>query len=134
MPFILRRMGFYVVADRVALTVNFFLQRAAPGDAVEAIMSKFPSFQPAAYRALEPLLGVGHTGPLWHQYVSCLDDVVLLTGNPAVSKMSARRKFSGLFNCRRCRCRFAQVTDSPSRLRGWDKQKSLTAIREKGAR
>jgi peptide/nickel transport system permease protein len=75
MPFILRRLGFYVVAAWVALTVNFFLPRAVPGNAVEAIMSKFPSLQPAAYRALEALLGVGHAGSLWHQYVSYLDDV-----------------------------------------------------------
>ena len=78
MPFILRRLGFYVVAAWVALTVNFFLPRAVPGNAVEAIMSKFPSLQPAAYRALEALLGVGHAGSLWHQYVSYLDDVLHL--------------------------------------------------------
>ena len=31
MPFILRRLGFYVVAAWVALTVNFFLPRADAG-------------------------------------------------------------------------------------------------------
>jgi peptide/nickel transport system permease protein len=78
MPFILRRLAFYVVAAWVALTVNFFLPRAVPGNAVESIMSKFPSLQPAAYHALEAMLGVGHAGSLWHQYVSYLDDVVHL--------------------------------------------------------
>jgi len=78
MPFILRRLGFYVVAAWVALTVNFFLPRAVPGNAVESIMSKFPSLQPSAYRALEAMLGVGHAGSLWHQYVSYLDDVLHL--------------------------------------------------------
>jgi len=78
MPFILRRLGFYVVAAWVALTVNFFLPRAVPGNAVEAIMSKFPSLQPSAYHALEAMLGVGHAGSIWHQYVSYLDDVLHL--------------------------------------------------------
>jgi peptide/nickel transport system permease protein len=76
MPFILRRLGFYVVAAWVALTVNFFLPRWVPGNAVEAIMSKFPSLQPSAYRALEAMLGVGHPGSIWHQYVSYFDDIV----------------------------------------------------------
>ncbi len=78
MAFILRRLAFYVVAAWVALTVNFFIPRAMPGNAVEAIMSKFPNLQPSAYRALEALLGVGHPGSLWHQYVAYLDDVVHL--------------------------------------------------------
>jgi peptide/nickel transport system permease protein len=75
MPFILRRLGFYVVAAWVALTVNFFLPRWVPGNAVEAIMSKFPSLQPSAYRALEAMLGIGHPGSIWHQYVSYFDDI-----------------------------------------------------------
>jgi peptide/nickel transport system permease protein len=78
MPFILRRLGFYVVAAWVALTVNFFLPRAVPGNAVESIMSKFPSLQPAAYRALSAMLGVGHAGSTWHQYGSYLVDVLHL--------------------------------------------------------
>jgi peptide/nickel transport system permease protein len=76
--FILRRLGFYVVAAWVALTLNFFIPRAVPGNAVEAIMAKFPNLQPAAYRALQAMLGIGHPGSLWHQYVTYLDDVVHL--------------------------------------------------------
>jgi len=75
MPFILRRLAFYVVAAWVALTLNFFIPRAMPGNAVQAIMSKFPNLQPSAYKALEAMLGVGHPGSLWNQYLSYLDDV-----------------------------------------------------------
>jgi peptide/nickel transport system permease protein len=75
MPFILRRLGFYLVAAWVALTLNFFIPRLMPGNAVQAIMSKFPNLQPAAYRALEAMLGVGHPGSLWHQYLAYLGDV-----------------------------------------------------------
>lgn len=46
MAFILRRLAFYVVAAWVALTVNFFIPRAVPGNAVEAIMAKFPNLTP----------------------------------------------------------------------------------------
>jgi peptide/nickel transport system permease protein len=73
--FILRRLAFYLVAAWVALTLNFFIPRAMPGNAVEAIMSKFPNLQPSAYHALEAMLGVGHPGSLWSQYWTYLDDV-----------------------------------------------------------
>jgi len=78
MPFILRRLAFYIVAAWVALTVNFFIPRAMPGNAVQAIMAKFPNLQPAAYRAIQAMLGVGHAGSIWHQYGNYLDDVVHL--------------------------------------------------------
>jgi peptide/nickel transport system permease protein len=76
MPFILRRLVFYVVAAWVALTLNFFIPRAMPGNAVEAVMGRFPGqLQPAAYKALEALLGVGHAGSIWHQYWTYIVDV-----------------------------------------------------------
>jgi len=75
MSFLLRRIGFYLVAAWVALTANFFIPRAIPGNAVQAIMAKFPNLQPSAYHALEAMLGVGHPGSLWHQYVTYLYDV-----------------------------------------------------------
>ncbi len=89
MPFILRRLGFYLVAAWVALTVNFFLPRAMPGNAVEAIMSKFPNLTPATYHALQAMLGVGNPGSLWHQYVSYLNDVVHFNFGTSVSNYPA---------------------------------------------
>jgi len=86
MPFILRRLGFYVVAAWVALTANFFLPRAMPGNAVQAIMAKFPTLQPSAYKALQALLGVGHAGSLWHQYVAYLGDVLTFNFGTDVSQ------------------------------------------------
>lgn len=75
MLFILRRLVFYAVTAWVALTINFFIPRLMPGNAVESIMSKFPNLQPSAYQALEAMLGVGHPGSIWHQYTSYLVDV-----------------------------------------------------------
>jgi peptide/nickel transport system permease protein len=75
MPFIVRRVIFYIVAAWVALTINFFIPRAMPGNAVESIMAKFPNLQPSAYKALQAMLGVGHPGSLWDQYVAYLGNV-----------------------------------------------------------
>jgi peptide/nickel transport system permease protein len=75
MPFILRRLAFYAVAAWVALTLNFFIPRAMPGNAVQGIMAKFPDLQPSAYKALEAMLGVGHPGSLLNQYGNYLVDV-----------------------------------------------------------
>jgi peptide/nickel transport system permease protein len=89
MSFVLRRVIFYLVAAWVALTVNFFIPRAMPGNAVQSIMSRFPNLQPAAYKALEALLGVGHPGSLLSQYGSYLSDVVHLNFGTDVSQYPA---------------------------------------------
>src|SRR5579863_4797261 len=75
MPFIVRRLVFYVVAAWVALTINFAIPRLVPGNAVESIMSKFTDLQPSAYRAIQAMLGVGNAGSIWHQYWAYLVDV-----------------------------------------------------------
>jgi peptide/nickel transport system permease protein len=90
MSYILRRLGFYAVAAWVALTLNFLIPRAMPGNAVDAIMAKFPDLQPSAYRALEAMLGVGHPGSLWHQYVSYLGDVFRLNFGTDVLEFPAQ--------------------------------------------
>jgi peptide/nickel transport system permease protein len=89
MPFIVRRVVFYAVAAWVAITINFFIPRAMPGNAVQAIMSKFPNLQPSAYRALQAMLGVGHPGSLWNQYLTYLDDVFHLNFGTDVSQYPA---------------------------------------------
>jgi peptide/nickel transport system permease protein len=89
MPFVIRRLVFYLVAAWVALTINFFIPRAMPGNAVESIMSKFPNLQPAAYHALEAMLGVGHPGSIWNQYVSYLDDIFHFNFGTDVSQYPA---------------------------------------------
>src|SRR6185437_8301771 len=76
MPFILRRLAFYVVAAWVAITLNFFIPRAVPGDPVAIILSKFPGLSPQAYKALGQMIGGTLTkGSLWSQYVTYLNDV-----------------------------------------------------------
>jgi peptide/nickel transport system permease protein len=90
MPFIVRRLIFYVVAAWVALTINFFIPRAVPGNVVDTIMSKFPNLQPSAYRSLEALLGVGHPGSIWHQYWAYLVDLSHFNLGTSVSEYPAQ--------------------------------------------
>jgi peptide/nickel transport system permease protein len=90
MSFIVRRLIFYVVAAWVALTINFIIPRLVPGNAVESIMSKFPNLQPAAYRAIEAMLGVGHPGSIWHQYWAYLVDVSHLNLGTSSSEYPAQ--------------------------------------------
>ena len=90
MAFIIRRLIFYLVAAWVALTINFFIPRLMPGNAVESIMAKFPNLQPSAYRAIEAMLGVGHPGSIWHQYVAYLDDILHFNFGTSVSEYPAQ--------------------------------------------
>ena len=89
MPFVVRRLVFYLVAAWVALTINFFIPRAMPGNAVQSVMAKFPNLQPSAYRALEAMLGVGHAGSIWSQYVSYLNDIFHFNFGTDVSQYPA---------------------------------------------
>ena len=43
MRFIVRRLAFYVVAAWAAVTINFAIPRVMPGNAVDAVLAKFPS-------------------------------------------------------------------------------------------
>ena len=89
MPFIVRRLVFYLVAAWVALTINFLIPRAMPGNAVQSVMAKFPNLQPSAYKALEALLGVGHPGSLWSQYVNYLNEIFHFNFGTDVSQYPA---------------------------------------------
>ena len=75
MPFILRRLAFYVVAAWVAITANFFIPRAMPGNPAQSIAAKYPTLTPDAIKQLELMLGGGQQGSLWSQYVTYLGHV-----------------------------------------------------------
>src|ERR1700744_4135932 len=76
MSFILRRLAFYVVAALVAITLNFFIPRAVPGNPVQTILSKYPDLTPQAYKALSQMIGGAlQHGSLWSQYTAYISDV-----------------------------------------------------------
>jgi peptide/nickel transport system permease protein len=79
MRFLARRLVFYIVAAWAALTINFFIPRAMPGNAVQGMMAKFPALSPLAMKALEAEFGTSHSGSLLHQYGTYL--INILHGN-----------------------------------------------------
>jgi peptide/nickel transport system permease protein len=90
MAFLARRLAFYVVAAWVAITANFFIPRAMPGNAIQDIMSKFPGMQPSTYKALQAMFGIAHPGSLWHQYVTYLGNVAHFNFGTDVSEYPAK--------------------------------------------
>lgn len=84
MTYILRRLAFYLVAAWVAITLNFFIPRAVPGNPALIILSKYPDLTPSAFKALSQMIGgaVG-TGSLWSQYLHYWNN--LLHGNWGIS-------------------------------------------------
>ena len=70
MTYLLRRLAFYLVAAFVAITLNFFIPRAVPGNPAEIILSKYPDLTPQAFKAISQMIGgVVGTGSLWSQYL-----------------------------------------------------------------
>ena len=83
MRFALRRLGFYLLAAWVALTLNFFLPRLMPGDPATALFARFKGrLSPHALEGLRQTFGL--TGaPLVSQYFTYLRHV--LAGDLGIS-------------------------------------------------
>jgi len=71
MRMILRKLAFYVVTAIAAVTVDFFIPHAMPGNPVESVLARMQgTFTPAAIRGLEAAYGVNTQQSLWGQYFS----------------------------------------------------------------
>ena len=58
LSFLGRRLGFYLIAGWVAVTLNFFVPRAMPGDPVTALFAQFQgNLEPEAIDALKETFG-----------------------------------------------------------------------------
>jgi peptide/nickel transport system permease protein len=70
-----RRLGFYIFAVWVALTVNFLLPRLMPGSPLGGLLQHLSPAQlaanPGIVQTYEALLGGGHHS-IWHDYVTYL--------------------------------------------------------------
>ncbi|MDZ4354772.1 MAG: ABC transporter permease [Arthrobacter sp.] len=78
-----RRLGFYLIAFWVSITLNFLLPRFMPGDPVSRMFARTQDrMQPEQIEALRKLLGVDDR-PIWEQYVDYLHNMV--TGQMGVS-------------------------------------------------
>ena len=83
MWFIARRLAFYAVAAWVAITVNFAIPRVMPGNAVDTLLTKFPTLDANSLHALQAEFGTHTHGSLLSQYFSYLGD--LAHGNLGLS-------------------------------------------------
>jgi len=83
MRYVLRRLGFYLLAAWASLTMNFVIPRLAPGDPATAMFARFEGrISPEALVALKTAFGF--TDAPWHvQYFTYLKH--LLTGDFGLS-------------------------------------------------
>ena len=84
MRFLVRRLGFLLVALWAALTLNFFIPRLMPGNPAEAMMARFRGHvNPSALSALEAAFGIGKHQSLISAYFQYLGNT--LHGNLGIS-------------------------------------------------
>src|SRR5690606_774500 len=68
MRYILRRLGFYLIAAWVSLTLNFFIPRLMPGDPASAMFARFKGMlNPEAMAAMREAFGFTDE-PVYLQY------------------------------------------------------------------
>jgi peptide/nickel transport system permease protein len=76
MSFVLRRLGFYLIAFWVSITLNFMLPRFMPGDPISRMMSRNQDrMTPEQLAGMQQLFGLDDR-PLLQQYVSYLGSLV----------------------------------------------------------
>ena len=84
MRYLLRRIGFYLVALWVAVTLNFLIPRLMPGDPVLLLVAKLQGrLDPHAIQGLRLQFGLNTNESLWTQYIRYLGD--LAHGNLGLS-------------------------------------------------
>jgi peptide/nickel transport system permease protein len=75
MPFVLRRIGFYLVAFFAAAMINFIIPRLMPGDPIDFMFAKAEStLPPEAREALIKTFGFA-VGPLHEQFLAYVKSV-----------------------------------------------------------
>ena len=89
--YIIRRLGFYLIAAFAALTLNFVIPRLMPGDPASIIFARFKGkMNPEAINAMRQSFGLTND-PIYIQYLSYLkgifsgdiDRFTSLTSSPA---------------------------------------------------
>lgn len=76
MNYILRRLGFYLIAGFISLTLNFFIPRLAPGDPASALQARFQGkLDPAALSAMKVAFGISNE-PLHVQFVEYVKNLL----------------------------------------------------------
>src|SRR6266852_346586 len=93
MRWFLRRLGFYLFATWVALTITFLLPRVMPGDPIGGVLQHLSPAQlqshPGLIRVYQQLLGGGHQS-LWSAYVQYLHRVATLNFGISTSNYQSK--------------------------------------------
>jgi peptide/nickel transport system permease protein len=85
--YVLRKLGFYLIAAWVALTINFLLPQLIPGNPVEVLLTKMSQSGPVPVgedQVLTKLLGLG-SGNIFQKYWQYVDSVAHLRLGLSVS-------------------------------------------------
>ncbi|NVM98154.1 ABC transporter permease [Arthrobacter sp. SDTb3-6] len=83
MRFLLRRLGFYLIAFWACITLNFFLPRLMPGDPVSRMFAQVQTqMRPDQIAALRQLFGLTDK-PVWQQYLDYIGNI--FRGNMGIS-------------------------------------------------
>ncbi len=80
MKYILKRLGFYIVAFFGAVTLNFFLPRMMPGDPVKMFLAEMAQsggrIDPATIRAVEEMFGYNTDEPLIMTFFNYIGNIL----------------------------------------------------------
>jgi peptide/nickel transport system permease protein len=92
MQFLLRRLGFYLIAAFLAITLNFMIPRLMTGDPVQLMFARFQGrLDPRALEGLKETFGFVQ-GPVLQQYATYWQN--LLRGDLGISVLSFPNKVS----------------------------------------
>ncbi len=76
MRYILRRLGFYLIAALVSLTLNFFIPRLAPGDPASALQARFQGqLDPSSLAAMKVAFGISDE-PVYVQFLTYVKNLL----------------------------------------------------------
>ncbi len=76
MRYILRRLGFYLIAALVSLTLNFFIPRLAPGDPTSALQARFQGqLDPSSLAAMKVAFGISDE-PVYVQFLTYVKNLL----------------------------------------------------------
>jgi peptide/nickel transport system permease protein len=80
-----RRTGFYILTAIIAITLDFFIPRLMPGNALSSVLARLQGTDvtPAMIKGLEQEYGLASGSSAWSQYLHYWDN--LLHGNLGVS-------------------------------------------------
>lgn len=82
MAFVLRRLGYYLIAFWASLTINFLLPRLMPGDPVGRMLGQMQNLTDEQIAQFRHLFGLDDR-PVWQQYIHYIGDV--FSGNLGLS-------------------------------------------------